>query len=68
MHIRQLLHLIIGLTLSVRVTSLKSYQERRSERGLSQSAENAILLAGAVTIATIVITLLTVFVRKNMPK
>jgi hypothetical protein len=62
MPVRHLLHLIIGVAVFLR------HAERREDRGLSQSAENAILLAGAVTIATIVITLLTVFVRKNMPK
>jgi hypothetical protein len=40
----------------------------RNERGLSQSAENAILLAGAVTVAGIVITLITVYVRAKLPK
>jgi len=39
----------------------------RNERGLSQSAENAILLAGAVTVAGIVITLITVYVRAKLP-
>jgi hypothetical protein len=40
----------------------------RDERGLSQSAENAILLAGAVTVAGIVITLITAYVRAKLPK
>jgi hypothetical protein len=40
----------------------------RNERGLSQSAENAILLAGAVTVAGIVITLITAYVRAKLPK
>ncbi len=35
---------------------------RRDERGLSQSTENAILLAGAVTIAMLVIGAVTVYV------
>lgn len=39
----------------------------RDERGLSQSTENAILLAGAVTVATIVITAVTAYVTSNMP-
>ncbi|SDB97018.1 hypothetical protein GA0111570_11264 [Raineyella antarctica] len=39
----------------------------RDERGLSQSTENAILLAGAVTVATIVITAVTAYVKSNMP-
>ncbi|WOP19626.1 hypothetical protein [Raineyella sp. LH-20] len=39
----------------------------RDERGLSQSTENAILLAGAVAVATIVITAVTAYVRAHMP-
>lgn len=39
----------------------------RDERGLSQSTENAILLAGAVTVATIVITAVTAYVNSHMP-
>ncbi|MGY4719005.1 hypothetical protein [Naumannella cuiyingiana] len=41
---------------------------RRDERGLSQSTENAILLAGAVTIATLVITAVYAYVNGRMPK
>lgn len=40
----------------------------RDERGLSQSTENAILLAGAIVIAGIVISMVTVYVQNNMPK
>lgn len=40
----------------------------RNERGLSQSAENAILLAGAVLVAGIVITAISTYVSNNMPK
>lgn len=38
------------------------------ERGLSQSTENAILLAGAVTVAGIVVAVITVYVRNHLPK
>ena len=41
--------------------------QNRDERGLSQSTENAILLAGAVTVATVVITAVTAYVTANMP-
>ena len=41
---------------------------KRDERGLSQSAENAILLAGAVAIAIVVITVLTSYVTRHLPK
>lgn len=40
----------------------------RDERGLSQSTENAILLAGAVAIAAIIIGVITVFVERELPK
>jgi hypothetical protein len=41
-------------------------RDRRDERGLSQSAETAILIAGAVTVALILIGLVTTFVRSKM--
>jgi len=40
----------------------------RDERGLSQSAENAILLAGAVAVALVVVTAITAYVSGRMPK
>lgn len=40
----------------------------RSERGLSQSAENAILLAGAVAVAGVIISVITVYVRGHLPR
>ena len=39
----------------------------RDERGLSQSTENAILLAGAVGIAVIIIAAITAYVQANLP-
>lgn len=39
---------------------------RRDERGISQSAESAILLAGAVGIAIVVVTLITTFVKAKL--
>ncbi len=41
--------------------------KRRDERGLSQSVENAILLAGAVAIAALVIAVITAYVQANLP-
>ena len=41
---------------------------RHDERGLSQSTENAILLAGAVTIALLVVSVITKFVEAKLPK
>ncbi len=55
-------HYLLGLFVFVQ------HPESRDDRGLSQSAENAILLAGAVAVATIVITAITVFVKAKMPK
>lgn len=40
---------------------------RRDERGLSQSTENAVLLIGAVGVATIVITVITAYVKAKLP-
>ena len=42
--------------------------EKRDERGLSQSTENAILLVGAVSIATVVVTVIKGYVTSNLPK
>lgn len=39
----------------------------RDERGLSQSTENAILLAGAAAIALIIISVITAYVQNNLP-
>ena len=39
----------------------------RDERGLSQSTENAILLAGAALIAGIIIAVITDYVSSNLP-
>lgn len=57
------LNSLVGL-----VVSLLNPQPRRDERGLSQSTENAVLLAGAVIVATIVITAVKGYVTRNMPK
>ncbi len=56
---RTFLHLLIG--------TLVAPPRRRDERGLSQSTENAILLAGAVTIAVGVVTAITLFVNSRLP-
>ncbi len=53
------IHSLIGLTMQARTP--------RDERGLSQSTENAILLAGAAAIALIIITVITEYVRNNLP-
>ena len=43
-------------------------RDEHDERGLSQSAETAILLAGAVVVAGIVVTVITAFVKSKLPK
>ncbi|MEA4944473.1 MAG: hypothetical protein VB080_08550 [Propionicimonas sp.] len=50
------------------VAALVSPSPRRDERGLSQSTENAILLAGAVTIALGVVAAIKLFVDANLPR
>lgn len=40
---------------------------RRDERGLSQSTENALLVAGGITVATLVVTIVTGFVKAKLP-
>ncbi|MSS44714.1 hypothetical protein FYJ43_01275 [Cutibacterium sp. WCA-380-WT-3A] len=42
--------------------------DKHDERGLSQSTENAILLVGAVSIATVVVTVIKGYVSSNLPK
>lgn len=57
---QRFLHLLIG--------ALVAPPPRRDESGLSQSTENAILLAGAVTIAVGVITAVTLYVQSKLPR
>lgn len=62
MNARSLVLSAVGLLVLLRDPS------RRDHRGLSQSAENAILLAGAVTVALIVIGAITTYVTGKMPR
>ncbi|WP_432560295.1 hypothetical protein [Granulicoccus sp. GXG6511] len=55
---------VLGLVLAF----LQLSSRPRDERGLSQSTENAILLAGAVAVAGIVIAVITAFVQANLPQ
>ena len=50
------------------VAALVAPAPKRDERGLSQSTENAILLAGAVAVALIVVTAVTVYVSAKLPR
>ena len=58
------IHHTIGLI----VTAVLGQPETRDERGLSQSTENAILLAGAVAIALIIVSAITAYVSGRLPK
>ena len=60
------LHLTLGLVLTVFQSPTGA--RRHDEHGLSQSTENAILLAGAVAVAGIVIAAITTFVQGRMPQ
>ena len=54
------LHLLLG--------ALVAPPPQRDQRGLSQSTENAILLAGAVAVALVVITAVGVYVAAKLPR
>lgn len=55
----QFASLVIGI--------LSAPRTHRDERGLSQSTENAVLLAGAVVIAGVVIVAVRAYVASHMP-
>ena len=61
MKLTHLTHALVGLAVLLR------HPAGRDERGLSQSAENAILLAGAVAIAIAVIAAVRAFVLSRLP-
>lgn len=63
---RLVLGFVVGLILAP--PALSHGPRLRDQRGLSQSTENAILLAGAVAVATIVITIITAFVQSRLPQ
>jgi hypothetical protein len=52
------------------VLALASLQhgQRRDERGLSQSTENAILVAGAVVVAMALVGAVVAYVKVRLPK
>ncbi|HMQ39529.1 MAG TPA: hypothetical protein PKA07_18345 [Micropruina sp.] len=52
-----LVHTLIGFLLS---------PPKRDEKGLSQSTENALLLAGAIAVATIIVVAVTNFVTAKV--
>ena len=64
MNTRQLKCYLVGLWVFLRDPE----GQRDADRGLSQSAEIAILLAGAVLVAGVVVAAITAFVKANLPK
>ncbi len=62
MNVKTLARTALGLLVLLR------HPPTRDERGLSQSTENAILLAGAVTVAVIVLGVITAYVKSHLPK
>lgn len=58
--------LLVALGLVAGITAERPVPGR-DERGLSQSTENAILLAGAVAVATVVVTAITIYVKSKLP-
>jgi hypothetical protein len=63
MKIKTLTAMIVGTLLVLRAP-----RPARDDRGLSGSAETAILLAGAVALAVVVVTIITAFVKSKLPK
>ena len=61
MRITQLTHTLVGLLIMV------ENPPRHDERGLSQSAENAILIAGAVAVAVAIVAAIRAFVLSRLP-
>ena len=55
-----LIHRAVGTLLATRPT------RAHDERGLSQSTEQAILLAGAVAVALAIVTVITAFVTAKL--
>lgn len=62
-----LVHRAAAILLPVLALLPPAPERRRDERGLSQSTENAILLVGAVSVATIVVTAVTAYVKSHLP-
>lgn len=62
MKIVTMAHAVLGALLTL------TAPPRRDRRGLSQSAETAVLLAGAVVLAGVVVTVITAFVKAKLPK
>jgi protein-S-isoprenylcysteine O-methyltransferase Ste14 len=61
-NIKQYVASVIGLLILVRGRRI------RNERGLSQSAEGAILMGAAVAVALIIAVFLKTYVESNIPR
>lgn len=61
MTITQVTHALVG------VLVMMKDPQRHDERGLSQSAENAILIAGAVAVAVAIVAAIRAFVLSRLP-
>ena len=62
MNVKQYLADIVGLLVALR------HGVDRDERGLSQSAEGAILMGAAVAVALIIAVFLKAYVESHLPK
>jgi hypothetical protein len=62
MNIKQYLASVVGLLILARGRTI------RDERGLSQSAEGAILIGAAVAVALIIAVFLKTYVESHLPK
>ena len=60
--------LVVGFVAMPTPAVRDDHGARDDERGLSQSTENAVLLAGAVVVAGIAIAAVRSYVESNMPK
>ena len=61
MKFSRLAYLVVGLAVMLKEPGV------RDERGLSQSAENAILIAGAVAVAVAIVAAIRSFVLSRLP-
>ena len=61
MRLTRITHALVGVLIMIRDP------RRRDERGLSQSAENAILIAGAVAVAVAIVAAIRAFVLSRLP-
>lgn len=61
MKFSRIAYLLVGVVLMLKEPAV------RDERGLSQSAENAILIAGAVAVAVAIVAAIRAFVLSRLP-